>query len=372
VSVIVAPDKFKGSLTAVEVAAALTDGLRAARPEIAVDQVPIADGGDGTVDAAVVAGFDRVPVVASGPTGALVTSSYARRGETAVIEMATVCGLLRLPGGRLDPMAASSFGLGEVIAQAVDTGSHRVIIGIGGSASTDGGVGMLQALGAHVTDAGGGSVPRGGAAIGDVARLDLAPVRERLAHVEVVVAADVDNPLVGPNGAAAVYGPQKGADRAQVATLDAALSRWADVVAGVTGRDRRDARGAGAAGGVGFAALAALGAEFQPGIDLMLDLVGFRARLADARLVITGEGALDAQTLAGKAPAGVAAAARDSGVATVAVCGQNTLAAASLAAAGIDAVYALTDLEPDVARCLADARSLLRRVGAAVARDRLS
>jgi glycerate kinase len=206
----------------------------------------------------------------------------------------------------------------------------------------------------------------------EAASLDLAVLRRRLEGVEVVVACDVDNPLTGPRGAAAVYGPQKGADPRQVAELDAALTRWADLVAREIGRDLRDAPGAGAAGGVGFAALALLNAELRPGIELVLELVGFREQLAGADLVITGEGALDEQTLHGKAVAGVAAVARAAGIPVVAVCGINQLETEQLREVGVRAAYALTDLEPDVRKCIAEPRPLLERIGERIAREHLT
>jgi glycerate kinase len=246
-----------------------------------------------------------------------------------------------------------------------------VIRGIGGSACTDGGAGLVRALGARLLDGNGEGIAEGGAALAATASLVLTALEERLAGVEVVVACDVDNPLTGPAGAAATYGPQKGADPAQIDELDAALDHWADLVTRETGRDLRDAPGAGAAGGVGFAALALLGAELRPGIDLVLDLVGFHQQLTGVDLLITGEGALDEQTLHGKAVAGVAAAARAAGIPVVAVCGTNRLDPARLRQAGIAAAYALTDLEPDVQRCIADPTPLLRQLGERIAIDHL-
>lgn len=370
--VVVAPDKFKGSLTAIEVAAHVSFGLRRVIADLDVIQCPVADGGDGTVDAAVATGFTRVPVTASGPTGTPVRSSYARRGDEAVIEMASVCGLVLLPGGHFEPEASSSYGLGEVVRTAVEAGARRVVLGIGGSASTDGGAGFLQALGIRVLTTVGADVGRGGAALAEVAAVDLATLPAAFAEVEVVVAGDVDNPLLGTNGAAAVYGPQKGASAAQVKRLDAALTTWAQVLARATGTDLAMHPGAGAAGGVGFAAMAGLGAAMRPGIELVLELVGLRDYLPGADLVITGEGSLDRQSLAGKAPVGVADAARRAGVRTVAVCGRTSLDVGELHRAAIAAAYALTDLEPDVARCMAQAGSLLERIGALVARSQLS
>jgi glycerate kinase len=391
--VVVASDKFKGSLTSNQVAVAVGEGVRRTCPDATVVAVPVADGGDGTLAAAVAAGFQFVPVTASGPTGDPIRTGYARRststdgsgGAVAVVELADVSGLVRLPGGRPAPMTATSRGTGELIAAAIDSGCTRIILGIGGSASTDGGAGLIRALGAKLYDADGKELPEGGAALSELASVDLTTLAKRLAGVEVVVACDVDNPLTGPTGAAAIYGPQKGADPTQVEQLDAALSHWADHVArarrdtadtepaaaGPAGADLRAAHGAGAAGGVGFAALALLGAELRPGIELMLELVGFREQLAGADLVITGEGALDEQTLHGKAVAGVAAAANAVGIPVVAVCGSNRLDPDRLRQAGVAAAYALTDLEADVRRCIAEPVPLLRQLGERIASDHL-
>ena len=397
--IVIAPDKFKGSLPAAEVADAIAAGLRAGWPEAELVTVPVADGGEGTVDAAVAAGLERVPVTVDGPTGEPVHASYARRGEVAVIELADACGLLRLPGGRPAPLTASSFGCGQVLAAALAAGARQIILGVGGSASTDGGAGLLQALGAQVLDARGEPLARGGAALRDVAALDLSGLHPALRDVaalelsglhpalrdvaalelsglhpalrvsSVILATDVINPLTGPDGAAEVYGPQKGASPEQITELASGLRRWAAVVAAATGTDWSQAPGAGAAGGVGFAALAVLGAQARPGIGLVLDLVDFDAALDGAALVIIGEGSLDTQTLAGKAPVGVARAAARRGIPVVAVAGRSTLTEDQLATTGISRVYTLSDLEPDPARSSAQASALLRRVGQALARE---
>lgn len=370
-AVLVAPDKFKGSLTAVGAAAALRRGLLAVAPHLDVAVLPVADGGDGTLDAAVAAGFARVPVTAGGPTGQPVETGYARRDDTAVVELADVSGLSRLPGGRLDPLHATSHGTGEVVRAALAAGCTRVVLGIGGSAGTDGGAGLVQALGARLLDAAGRELPPGGAALQHLHSLDRTGLATLDVTWDLTVACDVDNPLTGPHGAAAVYGMQKGATPQDVVLLDAALSRWADVVAAATGRDRRDEPGAGAAGGVGFAALALLGATLRPGIALLLDLLDVDGHLRGVDLVVVGEGSLDEQTLRGKAPVGVARAARAAGARVVAVCGRRTLSDEQLRAAGIDAAYALTDLEPDPQVCIADAAVLLERLGALLAEREL-
>jgi len=369
--VLIAPDKFKGSLPAVEVAEAVSRGLTARTPGLDVACLPVADGGDGTLAAMVAAGFERVAATATGPTGEPVTSAYAARGEVAVVEMAEISGLAQLPGGDPAPLTATSRGTGELVTAALDRGATRIVLGIGGSATTDGGAGMLQALGVSLRDADGTELTGGGAALADLAEVDLGGLHPGLANAEVVVACDVDNPLTGPTGAAAVYGPQKGAGAEDVTLLDAALARFADEVARTTGADHRDEPGAGAAGGVGFAALAVLGATLRPGIDLVLELLGFDEHLRGTDLVVVGEGSLDVQTLHGKAPVGVARRARAAGARVVAVCGRCLLDDEQLRDAGIEAAYSCADLEPDPERSMAEAAGLLERIGARIAQEHL-
>lgn len=366
--VLIAADKFKGSLTAAQVAEHLTAGLRAAAgPGLHVTALPVADGGDGTVDAALAAGFERREVRVTGPLGEPVTAAYALREGTAVVEMAEASGLRHLPGS-FAPLTATTYGTGELLRAALDAGARTVVLGVGGSATTDGGAGALSALGAWLLDGTGAPVGPGGAALAGLATADLTGLDPRLRSTRLVLASDVDNPLTGPHGAAAVYGPQKGASADDVAVLDAALAHYAAVL---DGGALAGAPGAGAAGGLGYGALAGLGAAFRPGIEVMLDVLGFPAALESAGLVITGEGSLDAQTLHGKAPAGVAAAARARGVPVIAVCGRLSLPAEALRAAGIRRAYALTDLEPDPARCMALAGPLLERLGERIAADGL-
>jgi glycerate kinase len=371
VRVLVAPDKFKGSLTAAEVAAAIARGL--ATRGLDAELCPVADGGDGTVAAAVAAGFTRRPCAATGPTGRRVETAWARSDGTAVIELADVCGLERLPDGVLHAEEATTYGLGEVLRAAFDDGAHRIVLGLGGSASTDGGAGLAQALGAVLATAAGTALPAGigGGRLAEVARVDLTGLVVP-DGVLVEVACDVDNPLLGRHGAAAVYGPQKGADEAAVARLDAALASWARVLGAATGgsttgtRGREDEPGAGAAGGVGYGVMTLLGARLRPGFDLVAELLGFDDRLAGADLVVTGEGRLDAQTLRGKGPAGVAARARAAGVPVLALAGSVALDAAELAGAGFSGAAALADLEPDLDRSRAHAAELLERLAATV------
>lgn len=363
--VVVAPDKFKGSLTAPDVAAAVARGLVLARPDLVVREVPVADGGDGTVAAALAAGFAPLTAVVHGPTGESVKATIAIRDRVAIVEAAAACGLAVLPDGRRAPLTASSYGVGELLLLAADADCATVVLGVGGSACTDGGAGMVQALGGRVVDADSRPLPPGGGALTRVAAVDLTGIDPRLADIEVVLATDVDNPLLGPEGAAEVYGPQKGADPDQVRLLAEGLRTWADVLR----PDLAGARAAGAAGGIGFAALAVLGAATESGIDYLLDLIGFTAHLRGAALVITGEGSLDEQSLFGKAPIGVVRRARAAGVPAIAVAGRNALTSEAAAAAGIAAVYTLADLEPDPARSIANAATLLERLAARVAED---
>jgi glycerate 2-kinase len=366
--VVIAPDKFKGSLTAAEAAEAISVGLKRGDSSMTTVHCPVADGGDGTLGTVLAAGFDRVPVYAKGPTGQVVQTAYARSGKTAVVEMAEICGLQRLPGGKPAPMTASSHGLGAVVAQALEHGCRDIIIGVGGSASTDGGAGFLAALGATLRDEHGARVEPTGQGIGDVADLDLSGLHPDIACASFTLASDVDNPLYGPLGAASVYAPQKGASQDQVMELDRSLRRWADVVQRAATTDHRDAAGAGAAGGVGFAALAVLRATMQPGIEVIIDRIELDRHLHGARAVITGEGSLDRQSLRGKAAIGVCRRAGAHGVPTFAVAGVSALTQAELEEAGFSGVYALSDLEPDRARSMSNAAELLTAVGEKLAR----
>ncbi|MER5307291.1 glycerate kinase [Streptomyces sp. NPDC002773] len=372
--VLVAADKFKGSLTAVQVAERVTAGLRRVIPELTVETLPVADGGDGTVAAAVAAGFERREVRVTGPLGEPVTAAFALRDTTAVVEMAEASGLQLLPSGVFAPLTATTYGSGELLRAALDAGATTVVFGVGGSATTDGGAGMLAALGARFLDASGAPVGPGGAALADLATADLTGLDPRFASVDLILASDVDNPLTGPKGAPAVYGPQKGATPDDVRTLDAALAHFATVLEKAIGPKAAEAAvapGAGGAGGIGYGALI-LGASFRPGIELMLEVLGFAPALERATLVITGEGSLDEQTLHGKAPAGVAAAARAAGKEVVAVCGRLALPPEALGKAGIRRAYPLTALEPDPAKSMANAGPLLEDVASAIAHDFLS
>jgi glycerate 2-kinase len=359
----VAPDKFKGSLTAREVANHLATGLRATRPDRTIITAPVADGGDGTLDAALAAGYRRVPARVTGPTGQVIESAIGVRGNQAVIELAAGCGLVLLPGGRPDPLHATSRGVGDLIRAALDAGCDDLLLGVGGSASTDGGAGMLQALGARLLDRTGTELASGGGALLDLDVVDLTRLDHRLGWTRVVLAADVDSPLLGPTGAARVFAPQKGASPDEAALLERALSHWAAAINPAAAL----LSGAGAAGGVGFASMAVLNAHNKHGIDVILELINFNDQLRGAALVITGEGALDQQTLAGKAPVGVAAAARKVGVPVVAVCGRSSLTRSELLAAGIIDTFSLEDVENNAERRMTAAGYLVEGLAVQVA-----
>ena len=365
--IVIAPDKFKGSLSAPDVARHLDAGLQAATGHnLDVIRIPVADGGEGTLDAAVGSGFTRRSALVSGPTGQPLRAEFAVRGREAVIEMAAASGLAVLPGDIKDAKNATSLGTGELIRAALDAGCRQIILGVGGSANTDGGAGVLQGLGAQLLDAEGNELPPGGAALARLDRIDFSGFDTRLDEARFVLASDVDNPLLGAEGAAAIFGPQKGATPEDVAILDAAASHFVDVLAAEIGPralKAADAPGAGAAGGVGYAAIAVLAATRRPGIDVVLEFTGLADRLAGADLVITGEGSLDEQSLLGKTPMGVARAAARAGVPVVAVCGRTTLTPAQQKDSGFRQVYPLTSLEAKVEICIAEAGPLLEQLG---------
>jgi len=363
-SVVVAVDSFKGSLTSGQACMAVTQGLRQAEPDIDVVSIPVADGGEGTLDAAIAAGYHSVSTRCHGATGDLAQVDWARRGDDAVIEMAACCGLERADrvSGPPTPeraLAASSRGLGEVIVAALREGVKSITIGIGGSASTDGGAGMLEALGAIFLDAERRDVTPGLTGLTKLDLVDLTHLHPRLADVRLTVACDVTSPLLGPEGTAAVFGPQKGLDAAGVALADETLEVFSGAVEPALGVMHRDDPGAGAAGGVGWA-LMCLGAQYRPGAEVVLGWSNAAERIRDASLVITGEGRLDHQTLLGKTPDAVRRIAREAGVPVWVVCGVCELEGADRDA--FDGVLALSDIEPDPKRSIAAARSLLIRL----------
>ena len=321
--IVVAPDKFKGSLTARAAGEAIARGLARAFLGAKIDVVPVADGGDGTADVLVHAlGGKLVTAEVMGPDGVTVAATYGSLPEArAVIELASASGLALIAPGKNDPLTATTYGTGQLIADAIDAGAKKIILAIGGSATNDGGSGALAALGARFTDAAGKPLAPGGAALADLAGIDTHPLAARLRGISIDIASDVANPLCGPNGASAIYGPQKGASPQEVQHLDAALAHYADIVERSIGTRVRDVPGAGAAGGVGFGFMALAGARLRPGADLIFEALAFDHRLEGADLVVTGEGRIDKQTLAGKAPYAVAQAGRRRGIPVVAVAG---------------------------------------------------
>ncbi|ADW71929.1 glycerate kinase [Rahnella aceris] len=307
--IIIAPDSFKESLSAECAAMAIEDGFRAVFPELEAVRLPVADGGEGTVDALIAAtGGHRIDIEVTDPQGHRVRGFYGvnGKGDCAVIEMAAASGLMLVPAGQRDPLAATSFGTGELIRHALDGGIRHIILGIGGSATVDGGIGMVQALGGRFTDAQGIDLPWGGAALAQLAAIDLSQLDPRLAQCRIEVACDVENPLTGPCGAAAVFGPQKGASVQDVQVLDAALAHLAAVIFRHLGVNVLEWPGGGAAGGMGVAARLFLRGNMRSGIDIIMDAIGLDEAMQGATLVITGEGRLDQQTINGKAPVGVA------------------------------------------------------------------
>ena len=320
--VLVAPDSFKGTFSSVVVGGALVEGWAAARPDDTISLTPMADGGEGTLDAVEASGdWERQEVAAKDPLMRTLTAAFLRDGEQAVLEMASASGLSRVSEHERDAMAASTFGTGQILAAAIDRGCREIVMGFGGSATTDGGAGLLESLGAHFRDEAGNDLAPGGGALGDLASVDLTALPGVLAEVHLTVASDVTNPLLGESGAAAIYGPQKGASPDQVAELDRNLRRYADVMEGTIGRPLRYEPGVGAAGGAIFGLLAIAdrfaSIEVRPGADVIMELTGFDEAIAFTDVVLTGEGNVDGQTAFGKTAMGVAEAARASGVPTI-------------------------------------------------------
>lgn len=374
VHVIVAPDSFKGCLSAREVADAIEAGILAACPDASITSIPLADGGEGTVEALVTAtDGEYVPTTVTGPLGEPVEAVYGILGDarTAVIEMAAASGLPLVPPNKRNPLLTTTYGTGELIRHALRRGCRRIIVGVGGSATVDGGAGMAQALGIRLLDGCGRDIPRGGRGLGRLERIDpsasvIGPGDTR----EFLVAADVTNPLLGDEGAARVYGPQKGATPEMIDELEAGLARLAQVLRRDLDRDVANIPGAGAAGGLGAGLAAFLGAEIRRGAELVIEASGLCQHLKGADLVVTGEGRLDAQTAFGKTPAAVAAAARDADVPVIALAGSVAPDALSLHAFGIAAMLSVAHgpialdeaMRPETARDLIarSAEQLLR------------
>ncbi|WP_460953177.1 glycerate kinase [Pseudomonas marginalis] len=369
--IIIAPDSFKDSLSAEGVAQAIADGLAQVWPDAQLVQCPMADGGEGTVDSVLAAchGELRRHTV-RGPLGAAVQARWGWLADshTAIIEMAEASGLQLLPPEQRDACVTTTYGTGELIRAALDAGAQRIILAIGGSATNDGGAGAMQALGVQLFDAQAQRLPPGGLALSRLAHISLEQLDPRLAQVRFEIAADVNNPLCGPHGASAIFGPQKGANPEQVQQLDAALGHFADHCARVMPSDVRDEPGSGAAGGLGFAAKAFLGAQFRAGVDVVAELVGLDQAVRGADLVITGEGRFDAQTLRGKTPFGVARIARQHNVPVIVIAGTLGEGYEQMYAHGVDAAFALPSGPMTLEQACKAAPGLLRERAAAIAR----
>jgi len=360
--IVIAPDSFKESLSALQVAGAIEAGMREVFPDADYVKVPVADGGEGTVQALIDAtGGWRVDQRVTGPLGEPVAAFYGRTGDGgAVIEMAAASGLELVPPGQRDPRSATSRGTGELILHALDAGARRFVLGVGGSATNDGGAGMLQALGACLLDADDRPIGPGGAELARLARIGIEGLDPRLLESEFHIACDVSNPLTGPRGASAIFGPQKGATPAMVDQLDANLAHYADIVARDLGRDERDLPGAGAGGGIALAMVVFLRGRLRPGIEIVTEAVKLDAAVRGADMVITGEGRIDGQTVNGKTPMGVARLAARHGVPVIAIGGGLAPDAGAVHAHGIDAVFAAVSRPCTVAEALAAAECNLR------------
>ncbi|MFB3881991.1 MAG: glycerate kinase [Armatimonadota bacterium] len=344
-NIIVAPDSFKGSLTAMEAADAIVQGVRDVAPDAEIVSVPLADGGEGTMEALVRATEGRIAgATVTGPMGEAVEAHYGVLGDdvTGVVEMAEAAGLSLVPAEKRDPRVATTFGVGELMLAALDAGCTQLIVGLGGSATNDGGAGMAQALGARLLGPDGKELRRGGGALAELARIDVSRLDPRIPRTTIYAASDVTNPLCGPNGASAIYGPQKGADAQAVAELDKALWHYGGVIAEQLGVEVREMAGAGAAGGLGAGLIAFAGAKVRSGASLVLELLHFEEALEAADLVLTGEGRIDGQIEFGKAISGVALLAEKHGVPVVALTGCLAEDDEKLAKRGVAAVMPIT------------------------------
>ena len=362
--VVVAPNTFKGSLSASEAAAAIARGVREAFPDAEVVEVPVADGGDGTVEALVSAHRGEYRnVQVEGPLGDPVQATYGliEGGRAGVVELASASGLTLIPAERRDPRKTSTYGFGQLLEAVRAAGVERIIAGIGGSATNDGGAGMAQALGYRLLDSAGADLPRGGAALARLARIDSSGFDPAWRSVKVMVACDVTNPLTGPLGASAVYGPQKGADEAAVRELDAALANFATVIERDQGKRVAEVPGAGAAGGTGAGLIAFLAATLVPGAPLVVEASGFDANLKGADLVITGEGQADAQTGYGKAPGEVAKRAKAARIPVLLIAGSKGPGWEVLRGLGVTSVVTLDEEGDNLQQLMRDAGQLLTR-----------
>ena len=360
--IVIAPQSFKGSLSAQEVAQAMAKGIKRVVADAEIIMVPMADGGEGTVEALTYGSHGQIIATeVTGPLGEEVTAKWGLLGDrvSAVVEMAAASGITLVPLEKLNPLVATTYGTGELIQTALNAGCRRLIIGIGGSATNDGGAGMVQALGAKLLDEGGKQLPWGGAALAKLSRIDISGLDGRLAECEVITASDVTNPLCGEQGASRVYGPQKGATEEMCQQLDEALANYAKVIKRDLGIDVMDIPGAGAAGGLGAGLIAFLGAKLIPGIEIISEVVGLTDYLKEASLVFTGEGRIDTQTLFGKTVAGVAVKAKAFNVPVVALAGEVDGDSKEFSQHGIDAALSIAPGPISLREAMAHAEKLI-------------
>ncbi|WP_321408993.1 glycerate kinase [Tolumonas auensis] len=361
--IVIAPDSYKESLSAMEVAIQIEAGFREIYPDAEYIKLPVADGGEGTVDAMVAAtGGRQINVSVTGPTGKPVLAHFGITGnqQCAVIEMASASGLECIPPEERNPLITTSYGTGELIKAALDLGVTEFIIGLGGSATNDGGAGMLQALGIHLLDKTGHNIGKGGQCLSELEYVDVSGMDPRLKQCRITVACDVTNPLTGPQGASAIFGPQKGANPAMVRFLDENLKHYAEVIARQTGKDVEFAPGAGAAGGLGAALLAFLNAELRSGIEIVTEAVELEKAIMDADLVITGEGRIDSQSIKGKVPVGVARLAKRHNKPVIGIAGSLSSDVAVVYEHGIDCVFSVLNKVCSLDEALNDAAANVR------------
>ena len=369
--VVIAPDSYKGCLSALEVAKAMERGVLSVFPSAEVRKIPIADGGEGTVAALVTATNGQLrQTEVTDPLGNKIIAHWGVLGDgrTAVIEMAAASGLPLVPKEKRDPRVTTTYGTGELIKAALAEGLAKIIIGIGGSATNDGGTGMARALGVRFLDAAGQEVAAGGGSLAEICQIDTTGLDPRLKNTEIVVACDVDNPLCGTRGASAVFGPQKGATPEMVQQLDAGLAKYASCARQATGRDVAEKAGAGAAGGLGAGLMFFTPAQLKPGVEIVLDAVGFSDIVRDADFVITGEGRTDFQTAFGKAPVGVAKVAKTHGAPVFCISGGLGDGAEDVLAQGIDAVMSICDRPLSLEECMAAGAQLIEPAAARLCR----
>ena len=370
--IVIAPDSFKGSLTAAEAAEAIETGFRAVYPDAEYVKVPMADGGEGTVQSLVDATSGTIITqLVSGPMGDMVAGFFGILGDrqTAVIEMAAASGIHWVRPKERDVFLASSFGTGQLINAALDRGCDKLIVGLGGSATNDGGIGMMKALGAQFFDQDGVQLAADVRALLQLASIDLQYLDPRLDKTEIVVACDVDNPLCGENGAARVFGPQKGATEEDIAVLDQALTRYGDILSANAGRDIASEPGAGAAGGMGAAFIGLIDAVLKPGVDIVIEIVDLANSLVDANLVITGEGRVDNQTIHGKTPMGVAKVAKSCNLPVICIAGSVEDGADFTHQLGIDEIYSVTEGDYDLTEVLIEAEHKLTQAAQKIAKS---